>query len=123
MQLNKLFDGRLCKSDSGERAIVGTISTTSIDRDGDVIMPGGIDLGNFWKNPQVLFGHDAGRMGIGTVRKGNITKTPTSIVAKADLFPRPPSLPANVEWQPDTILDLAKMGAPLGLCSPGSSPR
>jgi hypothetical protein len=114
MIVTKLFDTSV-KAEEGARSLVGDISTTSIDRDGDVVLPSGIDLDNFWKNPQVLFGHDASKMGIGTVKRGDITKTPVSIVAKAALFPRPPSLPSNVEWQPDTILDLAKMGAPLGL--------
>ena len=36
---------------------IGTISTLDVDSDGDVVIPDGIDLTRFKKNPTVLFNH------------------------------------------------------------------
>lgn len=97
----------------GERAIIATISTTTVDRVGDVVLPSGVDLTNFHKLPTVLFNHDSQRLAVAKVPAGGIRTTNSGITAKAVMLPRPPSLPANIEWQPDTLLDLFRMGAPL----------
>jgi hypothetical protein len=101
------------RADTGERAVVAMISTTSVDRVGDVMLPQGVDLGNFWKLPTVFFNHDSTRLPVGRVPKGGIRKLPNAIEAKAHMLERPKSLPSNIEWQPDTLLDLFQMGAPL----------
>ena len=41
--------------DNSDRAM---ITTVSVDRDSDVVVPEGGELGNFRKNPVVLFGHN-----------------------------------------------------------------
>jgi hypothetical protein len=109
---------RLCETKlnaaQGGREIVATISTTSVDRDGDVVLPSGADLRNFWKIPTVLMSHDHTTIPVGRVPKGGIRTTPNALIAKAEMLERPKTLPANVEWQPDTLLDLFKQGAPLG---------
>ncbi len=96
----------------GERAVVARISTTSVDRDGDVILPSGLDSRNFEKNPVVLMMHNNQKLPLG--RAVSLDKTTDAVIAKAVMERRPPSLPSNIEWQPDTILDLFKQGAPLG---------
>ncbi len=42
----------------GERAIIKYVSTATVDRDGEILMPDGADLKDFRKNPVVLFGHN-----------------------------------------------------------------
>lgn len=98
----------------GERAVIATISTTSVDRDGDVILPQGLRLDNFWKNATVLFNHDIRRLPVGKIPRGGIRKMSVAVEAKVVLHRRPPSLHESNEWVPDTLLDLFQMGAPLG---------
>ncbi len=55
-----------CKADSidrEERTMVVKISTDTADRDSEVILPKGIALENFKKNPVVLWSHDHGGFG------------------------------------------------------------
>ncbi len=50
----------------GERGwIVGTASTSTVDRDGDIIEAGGWILDEYRRNPQFLFAHDASDLPIG----------------------------------------------------------
>lgn len=51
--------------DKDSRKFRFTISTASVDRDGDTINPKGFDLKSFKKNPVVLFGHDSSRPPVG----------------------------------------------------------
>jgi len=44
----------------GERAVIKYVSTISVDRDGDIILPNGVMLEDFQKNPVVLYGHNYG---------------------------------------------------------------
>lgn len=41
------------------------ISTIAEDRDGDVIIPEGVELANYQKNPAVLYGHDSRDLPVG----------------------------------------------------------
>jgi len=55
-----------CKLEHNEgRTVDFVISSEAQDRDGDVIEAAGWELGNFLKNPVVLFGHDHGGLPIG----------------------------------------------------------
>ena len=44
----------------GERAVIKYVSTISVDRDGDIVLPKGVILDDFQKNPVVLYGHNYG---------------------------------------------------------------
>lgn len=108
---------RICETKSSAtngRTIVARISTTDVDRHGDVMLPSGLDLTDFWKVPTVLLEHDHKSLPIGRVVRNGIAKEPHGIEATIVMHERPKSLPANIEWVPDTILDLFKQGAPLG---------
>lgn len=50
---------------SGERADISTISTDSLDRDGEVVFPSGIDTKHFMKNPAVYFAHRTDELPVG----------------------------------------------------------
>lgn len=52
-------------SDEGERTFTAKITTSDIDRDGEVLLPQGMDAKDFRKNPVVFWNHDY-NMPIGT---------------------------------------------------------
>lgn len=96
-------------TEPGQRWVIARITTTSVDRDGDVVLPGGGDLSDFVKNPVVLFGHDASQISVGQATE--IRQNDDDIIAKIVFNKRPDSLPDTVEWKPDTVHDLFKQGA------------
>ena len=89
-----------------DRTVTARISTISVDRDGDVMLPSGIDTREFEKNPVVLFGHDSNSIPIG--KATSITKGSKDVVAQVAFAKRPEAHPAALEWVPDTIHDLFK---------------
>lgn len=64
-----------------ERAVISYISTLAKDRDGEQLLPEGVQLDNYRNNPIVLFGHDYKSMPVGKNlwikqdEKGLIAKT------------------------------------------------
>lgn len=52
-----------------ERSIVHYASTKDLDRDNEIVVPEGIDLTNFKKNPQVLWNHMSWGSAINTIGK------------------------------------------------------
>lgn len=52
--------------EEGERAIVQYVSTRDVDRDGEVVLPAGIDLKQFKMNPVVLWGHNYSEPPVGS---------------------------------------------------------
>ena len=110
-------DAKGLKVEPGGRQILARISTTAVDREGDVMLPSGLDMKDFMKNPVVMYEHAAWpvdakeKLPVGTVPKGGIKKDSDGVTALVDVTARPPSLPPEQEWWPDTILDLLKMKA------------
>lgn len=93
-------------AEEGERSIIARISTIAPDRDGDVLLPSGIDTTNFEKNPVVLLQHGFVDSGLPVAKALEITKSHKFITAKITFAERPESLPEGVEWIPDTLLSL-----------------
>lgn len=89
-------------SESAPRKMSFTISTASVDRDGDTIDPKGWQLDNFMKNPVVLFGHDYSSLPIG--KAVNITATDKGLQADVE-FP-----PVGTYPFADTVHDMVKTG-------------
>lgn len=56
-QVQKQFVGECKGIDTAKRTITALVSTDSVDRDGDVIVPAGWQLENYRKNPVVLWAH------------------------------------------------------------------
>ena len=90
------------------RTVVARISTTSIDRDGEVLLPSGIDLKDFRKNPVVLLNHDQGGLPVG--RALSVKRQSDGIIAEVQFAERPTGHPSSVEWIPDTIFNLFQQG-------------
>ncbi|MCH8853694.1 MAG: HK97 family phage prohead protease [Planctomycetes bacterium] len=72
------------------------------------MLPSGVDLTNFNKNPIVLFAHDSHTFPVGKAL--NIKKTRSGLIVKYVLNERPPSLPPEQEFIPDTLLHMLKAG-------------
>ena len=49
----------------GERAVIRYITTANIDRDKEIIVPSGVMLDDFRKNPSVLYAHNYGALPVG----------------------------------------------------------
>ena len=90
------------------RTVTARISTTSIDRDGDVLLPSGIDLKDFRKNPVVLLNHDQGGLPVG--RALSVKRESGGIIAEVQFAERPAGHPSSVEWIPDTVFNLFQQG-------------
>jgi len=103
MKLVKAFSSDI-KPVEGERAVMARISTSAVDRDGDVLVPQGCNFKNYNLNPVVFWNHDASEYPIGkcvAFQKGD-----EYIDAKVVFAARPDNHPEGEEWEPDTIFSL-----------------
>lgn len=91
---------------TGGRKFTATITTDAIDRDGEVVIPGGMNSKEYETNPVLLYEHDVlkpiGKMV--DMRRGD-----RSIEATFALAPRPDG--HEGEWLPDTVGALMEFGA------------
>lgn len=91
---------------TGGRKFTATITTDAIDRDGEVVIPGGMNSKEYETNPVLLYEHDVlkpiGKMV--DMRRGD-----RSIEATFALAPRPEG--HTGEWLPDTVGALMEFGA------------
>ena len=55
--------------DLGERSVQFTISKEVVDRDGDILRAGGVDFGNYMKNPVFLSFHNSREFPLGKVTR------------------------------------------------------
>lgn len=71
--MNKKIKSAYAKSVHGNKLVGALGSTPTPDRDGDVIVPGGIDVKNFMRNPVLLWSHDPYQLPIGKITNLSIT--------------------------------------------------
>jgi hypothetical protein len=88
----------------GERAVKAVISTSAVDRDGEVLIPQGCNWKDFQANPVVMLGHAYYTLPVGKIV--GLTRDATSITAKVVFAERPSTHPPEEEWAPDTLLSL-----------------
>jgi HK97 family phage prohead protease len=62
-------------AEDGSRVVEFTITTSNIDRDGDIVALEGWRLQNFMKNPVVLYGHNYWGLPVGQAQSLSITGT------------------------------------------------
>ena len=87
MLIFKQFTAEDTKIDSEERTITAVISTGAVDRDREVLVPGGIIVENFMKSPVVLWAHDYSDTPIGKamwIKKGREKITAKFTFAETD---------------------------------------
>jgi HK97 family phage prohead protease len=102
----KAYSNRIDMKADEPRTVVARISTTAVDRDGDVVLPSGLKLQEYRKNPVVLLNHDNGSLPIGKAL--SVQRDRDTVVAKVQFAERPAEHPEGAEWVPDTILSLFK---------------
>jgi hypothetical protein len=90
----------------GERADVSTISTDSIDREHEVVIPKGMNLTYFTKNPVVTFAHKYDELPVGRAAwvkmVGDVLKAKTIYANKPDGWAGP--------WLPDAVFSMTQQG-------------
>lgn len=64
-KLFKVHSEKLLEVNEGKREVVSVISTDSIDRDGEVVLPRGMKKGNYNGNPVVMVSHDLRTLPVG----------------------------------------------------------
>ena len=105
--IRKTLETKLTAED-GERAVVARISTSDVDRDGDVVLPSGIDTTDFEKNPVVLMQHRADMPPIG--RAERIQRGAKYVTAKVHFPERPVWMDKGSGWPPDEALAYYQSG-------------
>lgn len=106
VDLVKLCDVDYKASDDGSQ-VVARISTTAPDRDGDVVLPSGLNAQAYNKNPVVLLQHDKNQP-IG--KATSLRTTRNGVIATMQFAERPKTHPDAVEWMPDTVKSLMQQG-------------
>lgn len=90
----------------GERADVSTISTDSLDRESEVVIPKGMNLAYFSKNPVVTFAHKYDELPVGRAAwvkmVGEVLKAKTIYANKPDGWEGP--------WLPDAVFAMTQQG-------------
>ncbi len=106
--------------EDGERAIIATMTTNTVDRDGECLIPQGMNATQFEKNPVVMLQHNYFELPVGKVTA--IKRGQGKWTAKIVPAERPETHPANLEWTPDTVYHLFKQGV-MNAVSIGLIPR
>lgn len=106
-KLTKAFSADMSFVD-GERAIVVTLSTPIADRDGESLLPMGMNSKNFEQNPVFCYFHDYKKLPVGKVAA--LTRDSNKIVGKVIFADRPETHPPGLEWIPDTLFSLYQQG-------------
>jgi hypothetical protein len=83
-------------------------STDSVDREGDVLVPDGMDSSEYDKNPVVLWLHDSSMPAI--ARAAKLYRYPNRIEVDVVFPDRPANLAKDSEWRPDEFRSLVKAG-------------
>ena len=103
---SKHLQASIVKAAGKPSTFVATITTDSVDRDGEVVVPSGMHSRDYERNPVLLYEHDP-KQPIGKMLK--MVRKERSIEAEFALAPRPAS--HEGEWFPDTVASLMEFGA------------
>jgi hypothetical protein len=88
--------------DMQERSLVSTISTTAVSRSGDIVLPEGLKMANYRKNPVVVWSHNYYIPPLGTAMWVKPSKQ--GVIAKSRFATKPRT--TTGDWFPDIVLDL-----------------
>jgi phage head maturation protease len=103
-KITKAFSSEVTANE-GERAVTVWMSTTAVDRDGEVLIPQGCNSKNFERNPVVMWDHVyLGRLPVGQCVA--IKREENGLKGKIIFAERPENHPVTEEWLPDTLLSL-----------------
>ena len=88
-----------------DRTVLAKISTMSVDRDGEVLIPQGCDATDFTKSPTVFYNHD---YSLPVGRCEGIRRSDDAIHAKTRFADRPAG--HEGQWLPDSVFALLQQG-------------
>ena len=103
---SKTLQATIRKQAGKASTFVATITTDSVDRDGEVVVPSGMNSRDYERNPVLLYEHDV-KSPIGKML--GMKRGERSIEAEFALAPRPDNHVG--EWFPDTVASLMDFGA------------
>ena len=103
---SKHLQASIRKAAGKASTFVATITTDSVDRDGEVVVPAGMNSKDYERNPVLLYEHDVLKP-IGKMLK--MRRMDRGIEAEFALAPRPDT--HDGEWLPDTVAALMDFGA------------
>ena len=92
-------------ADIPSRTVLSVISTSTVDEEGEVILPKGVQVDRFKKSPVVFWNHDYADP-VGTAE--HITINDNNITASTYFPPKPEG--HEGEWRPDAVLSLIAAG-------------
>jgi hypothetical protein len=104
-----ISDPRFGQLEDGSRTDISTVTTDDIDRDNEIILPGGIDLSDFRKSPTVFYAHDYTKpigKALWIKAVGNGLDACTKYAKKPDGWQGP--------WLPDAVLSMMQEGIGCG---------
>lgn len=105
----KLFEVNECKS-SGKNTFTAVITTSSMDRDGEVLLSQGADYTEFMKNPTVFYNHDYAQP---IAKALKLWKTNNSIKAEVKMAERPSGYQGD--FFPEYVMALIDQGIIKGI--------
>ncbi len=100
----------------GERAVSAVISTTSVDRDGEVVIAQGINSKDYESNAVIFYNHAYADFSASPEEKMPVGKcvglrrNSNSLDFKMVFADRPDTHPPEESWLPDTLLSLYQQG-------------
>jgi len=103
---SKNLQASIRKASGKASTFVATITTDSVDRDGEVVVPGGMNSRDYERNPVLLYEHDVQKP-IGKML--SMKRMDRAIESEFALAPRPDNHVG--EWFPDTVASLLDFGA------------
>lgn len=103
---SKNLQASIRKASGKASTFVATITTDSVDRDGEVVVPGGMNSRDYERNPVLLYEHDVQKP-IGKML--SMKRMDRAIESEFALAPRPDNHVG--EWFPDTVASLMEFGA------------
>ena len=103
---SKNLQAQIRKASGKPSTFVATITTDAVDRDGEVVVPSGMNSKDYESNPVLLYEHDV-KKPIGKML--SMKRNDRSIDAEFALVPRPDT--HEGEWFPDTVASLMEFGA------------
>lgn len=106
MSQHKTLSATVRKSAGKASTFTATITTDSVDRDGEVVIPAGMNSKEYEANPVLLYEHDVLKP-IGKMLR--MKRGDRSIEAEFALAPRPDGHVGD--WLPDTVAALLDFGA------------
>jgi len=105
--VRKFFVAKSIEYTEADDALVGVISTATMDRDNEILDPKGADLSDYNKNRTVLWAHSYGELPVGTNMWIKIKKG-VGLVAATIFAPRPKEY--RGDWFPDTVKHMMQTG-------------